>query len=126
MVIEEEDEELKTQRLAKEKHDKLEMIKILDEEVEEWQKTKYRERELRDMKRGRDQDPGETVEAPGKPQEGGKRRRIKVKKLGYSRIGVDWGENGSNRDMIDADCFRDSGSQPRSATSQRPEGIEPS
>ena len=90
--MEEEDGELKRQRLDREKQEKLEKIRNLDAEVAVWEKTKYRERELRDVKRGRDQDPGGTPDVLERPEGDSKRRKIRVKKLLYSRIGEDWGE----------------------------------
>ena len=48
LVLEEEDEEAKKQRLAKEPQDKLEFIKGMDKNAEEWEMTKQRERDIKE------------------------------------------------------------------------------
>ena len=79
-------------RLVKEQQDKLELFRGMDKDAEDWETAKHRERELKEMKRGRDLDPGEDEVMKN---QGGvkKRKKIKVKKLQYARVGENWGED---------------------------------
>ena len=63
LVVEEEEEDVRKQRLAKEEKERQELIRGLDKDVEEWKHGKHRELELKDKKRGRDMDPGDVVGA---------------------------------------------------------------
>ena len=72
---------------------KKDLTDCLDKEVECWELGKHRERDLKERKRGRDQDRG--LESPrGSQAEGDtrKRRKVKARKLRFATVGEDWGE----------------------------------
>ena len=101
------DEEAKKRRMDRELQEKQELVMSMDKEVEEWEMNKQRERELKERKRGRDQDPmlgtpGGSLDGDG----GQKRRKLKARKLKYAKVMEDWGEeddeepNGGQHSMV--------------------------
>ena len=88
LVIEEEDQEAKEERLSMEKQERDLVTKLMDEDDDEWEKRKQRDRELRDKKRGRG-NCNEEDETPILDQ--GKKRR--VKRLKFDVLREDWGQN---------------------------------
>ena len=50
LVVEEEDDETKKRRLARELQEKQELVESMDKEMEEWEMTKQREREMKEKK----------------------------------------------------------------------------
>ena len=104
-MIEEEDEESRKVRLEKEQQEKQELRNCMDKEVEEWELNKHRERELKERKRGRDQDLG--VQTPGGTQGGGEakqRRKVKARKLRFATVKENWGEDeelDSGQDLVE-------------------------
>ena len=53
LVVEEEDEDVRKERIQKEHQERMEATRILDEKDELWEKQKQRAGELKDRKRGR-------------------------------------------------------------------------
>ena len=104
LVLEEEDDDAKKTRLEREQQEKRDLKDCLDKEVECWELGKHRERDLKEKKRGRDQDRG--LESPRCSQaEVGTRKRRKVKAKKFATVGEDWGEDegldsGQDRDEI--------------------------
>ena len=102
LVVEEEDEEAKTQRLQHEEQEIKELLESLELEDLGWEERKRLENELSKKKRRRES------ESLDDDRQVGERR--KIKKLRYARTGEDWGADDSVGDGVEEPQIIEEGS----------------
>ena len=93
LVVEEEDEDSREQRLKLEEQTKEEIAKIMEQEDITWEEKKKREQELLKKKRTAD----DHNQGGANPVNGGRKKR---RKLNYAVLGEQWGE-GADREEED-------------------------